>query len=752
MEPVRPLLGLIEAEPLISPQRLKLCRWLSHYYLSPLFDALSLCLPPGFERRALACLKLAGGARPDISGLSDAGRRAAALLEEKDSLTLEALEKALGRAGAREAAASLLAGGYAVKSFDLAPARVKPKTELYASLAAGPGEAEAAVSALNNKRAFRQAALLTYLMRCPDAVPLTELRQAGFGRPLLNALAASRLVNIEAREIRRQPIDYRRITPSSPFEPTPAQRRAIESINAAISAAKPEVFLLHGVTGSGKTEVYLQALGHALARGRQGIVLVPEIALTPQTVERFAARFPRRVAVLHSGLTLGEQYDAWRDIKAGRYDVVVGARSALFAPLPRLGLIVMDEEHEWTYKQVDHTPRYHARTAALKLAELGGATLVLGSATPDVESYHRAETGQYRLLELPERLTPHPGAPLPAVRVVDLRAELKSGNRSIFSRDLLDSARRAVASGEQVILFFNRRGSSSIVQCRTCGYVVSCPRCNVALSYHSAEASLVCHQCNLRRRPPEVCPACRGRRIRFLGLGTQKVMEEAAACFPGARLLRWDSDAARSRLAHEEILAKMRRREADILVGTQMVAKGLDLPQVTLVGVVSADTALNLPDIRSGERTFQLLSQVAGRAGRGERPGQVVIQSYAPAHYAIAAAAGHDYAAFYRQEIELRRALYNPPFSRLARLTFSHLSEVAARREADRLKKALLDEMAARGAVDVSLIGPAPAFIPRLRGRYRWQLLLKGREPAELLRGMSLPQGWVADVDPVGLS
>jgi primosomal protein N' (replication factor Y) len=479
---------------------------------------------------------------------------------------------------------------------------------------------------------------------------------------------------------------------------------------------------------------------------------VPEIALTPQTIERFASRFPHKVAVLHSRLSLGEQFDQWRDIQKGEYDVVVGPRGAVFAPQPDLGLIVIDEEHEWTYKQQEQAPRYHAINVALKLAELTGATVILGSATPDVETYYHAKTGDYTLLELPERLTPRPGSPMPQIELVDLREELKSGNRSMFSRSLRQAIGQAVNQNEQVILFFNRRGSATFVQCRTCGLVVKCKRCQVPMSYHSAEEALVCHQCNRKQPVPITCPRCFSRRIKFLGIGTQKLEEETAQGFPDARLLRWDSDVTRAKHSHEEIMDKLKSHQADILIGTQMVAKGLDLPQVTLVGVVSADTALNLPDFRAGERTFQLLSQVAGRAGRGERPGRVIIQTYSPEHYAIQAVLKQDYEAFYNQEIAFRRELNEPPFSQLVRLTYVHVNEAACKNEAERMKRQLEADIAWRGIIDVSIIGPAPAFIARLRGRYRWQLMLRGNQPDRLLKEGKVPAGWAIDVDPVGLS
>jgi primosomal protein N' (replication factor Y) len=534
------------------------------------------------------------------------------------------------------------------------------------------------------------------------------------------------------------------------------------------SAHAGNAFLLHGVTGSGKTEVYLKALEKTVALGRRGIVLVPEIALTPQTVRRFAERFPGQVAVLHSGLSQGQLFDQWHGIRQGRYQVVVGSRSALFAPQPDLGLIVMDEEHEWTYKQ-EQTPRYHAREAARKLAELTGAVLLLGSATPDVITCQQALWGLYRPLALRERVRPQvaddgtvtlsTSGALPPVEVVDLREELMAGNRSIFSRALAEGVHSVLAAGEQAILFLNRRGAASFAQCRDCGYVPHCSSCAVALSYHREQDRLVCHQCNRGKPMPAVCPQCRSRRLRLVGIGVERVAEEAAQAFPKARLLRWDRDVTRGRGSHERILARFLAREADILIGTQMVAKGLDMPAVTLVGVVSADVSLHLPDYRAAERTFQLLTQVAGRAGRagsgdGAQPelGRVIIQTYTPQHYAIAAAAQHDYESFFAQEIELRRRLGYPPFSRLARLVYSHTNNTYAYQEATRLVRALTHERDTRGLPDLEIMGPSPAYVARLRGRYRWQVIVRGRHPAELLADVTLPQNWVLDIDPVSVA
>ena len=388
---------------------------------------------------------------------------------------------------------------------------------------------------------------------------------------------------------------------------------------------------------------------------------------------------------------------------------------------------------------------------AIKLAELTGAVVILGSATPDVETFYHAQRGDYRLLQLPERVVPNEGAPLPQVEVIDLRDELKAGNRSIFSRSLAQVATKAVAGGEQVILFLNRRGGTTFIQCRRCGFVMRCKRCEVTLTRHFAEDVLICHQCNYKTPVPQFCPRCLSRQIKFLGIGTQKLEQEASYVFPQARLLRWDSDITRRKGSHEKISGKFRAHQADILIGTQMVAKGLDLPLVTLVGVISADTSLNLPDFRAGERTFQLLSQVAGRAGRGILGGQVIIQTFSPEHYAIQTAAKHDYASFYDQEIDYRRQLRNPPFTQLALLTYSHNNDAICQREAKRMRDRLIEERDAQGIADLSLIGPAPAFIHRLRGRFRWQLILRGTELSTFLSQISFPQGWTVDIDPVSL-
>jgi primosomal protein N' (replication factor Y) len=752
VEETREIAGVIEPRPLVSPSHVRLARWISEHYLSPLFDAVALMLPPAFERRTLTFISAAPLPDDlDLSTLPPEQRQVLELVQGQGRVGLRQIEKTLGKKKAQTVVSQLVKQRLVTRGYELEPVKAGPKTAPYLKLEVSVSEARQQAGRLQ-KRAVKQARLLDYLAQNNKPVPWAEARQhAKCDKAVADALVKKGLAGWQQVRVTREPISYADITPSQPLTPTAAQSSALEAIKSALAEGKAQAFLLQGVTGSGKTEVYLQALAEAIKMGKRGIVLVPEIALTPQTIERFASRFPHRVAVIHSKLSLGEQFDEWQRIRDGEFDVVIGPRSAVFAPQSDLGLIVIDEEHEWTYKQADKSPRYHARDVALKLAELTGAVVVLGSATPDVESFYHARQGDYKMLQLPQRVTPYNGSALPRVELVDLREELKAGNRSIFSRSLSQAMGRAVANKEQVILFLNRRGGASFVQCRSCGFVLVCKRCDVPLTYHPTEDVLVCHQCNYKMPVPEACPRCKRRGMKFLGVGTQKLEQEVRQGFPRTRLLRWDSDATRGRHSHDEILGRFRAHQADVLIGTQMIAKGLDLPLVTLVGVVSADVALNLPDFRAGERTFQLLSQVAGRAGRGTLGGRVIIQTYSPEHYAIQAASRHDYASFYEREIDYRRQLRNPPFSRLACLVYSHTSDARCQQETYRMKSLLSQEIDSRGIADIELIGPAPAFIHRRRGRFRWQLILRGWGLPEFLSGVAFPQGWVVDIDPLGL-
>jgi primosomal protein N' (replication factor Y) len=777
------ILTIIDPHPVLTPYQLDLMHWISEYYRTPLHMVAWGMFPPGISWQTETMLYLeeaAATASPDQEE-----RRVLELLRQHGPLPLAFAGRRLKIRRWRSVVERMVRKGWVRKQMEIRGPRVKPKTEPMVLLPSAPGDE--LLSALS--RAPQQQAVMAYLLQraqeqgnaFPVTVPLAELcAETGVKRNIVDRLVERGFLQMSQREVRRDPLAGREFVTTEPPKFTPDQEAVWQSIASALESTKGQVFLLHGVTGSGKTEIYLRALAEVLKQGGQGIVLVPEIALTPQTIRRFAARFPERLAILHSQLSSGERYDEWRRIREGRADVVIGPLSAIFAPLPRLKLIIVDEEHEWTYKHQE-MPCFHARDVAIKLSELTGAVVILGSATPDITTYYRAQRGEYKLLQLPKRIMGHQrsieqqrkqfhidsqkervkrlGAEyedarymeLPPVEVVDLRAELRAGNRSPFSRALQQAMQVALAAGEQVILFLNRRGAATFVMCRDCGYVVKCRGCDVALTYHADSDTLLCHHCNFQCSAPTVCPQCGSKRIRFFGIGTQKVEQLVHELFPKARVLRWDRDVTGGKDAHEEILAKFVSHQADVLIGTQMIAKGLDLPLVTLVGVVTADIALHLPDFRASERTFQLLTQVAGRAGRSILGGKVIIQTYTPEHFCIQAASRHDYEGFYRQELEFRRQQGYPPFSRLVRLLFTHTSAKRCQEEAEKLHHLLNAQIARLGMSEIQCIGPAPCFIERLRGKFRWQIVLRGSDPAKLLADITLPLGWQVDVDPVSL-
>jgi len=759
---VRDIDALIDERPVISSCHVDLARRLSAHYLAPLFDCVSLMLPPGFRRKPKTMLKpLASEEEIPVLRLTQRQEIVLRSLIDSGETENEQLSRSLKITGLQGAVTALMRRGFIQRSYRLARPAVSAKTQRVLRLACGSAEAmrEAAnLREAGGARAQRQAGLMEALVEEGDLL-LTQARHRGLTPASQRELLFRGLASIEAVPVIRDPLAGRVYKRRPPPSLTRDQENAYQAVATAMTdrgSEGPAVFLLHGVTGSGKTEVYLAAIDAAVAEGRRAIVLVPEISLTPQTVRRFGERLPGRVVVMHSRLSIGERFDMWHAIREGRYDVVIGARSALFAPQPDLSLVIIDEEHEWTYKQQEGAPRYHARLAARELCDLTGAVLLLGSATPDVETSYQAHEGVYRLLALPDRLQRSETgqvavAPLPQVHVVDMRAELMAGNRSVFSRPMSAGIREALEAREQVILFLNRRGSASFVQCRDCGHVPQCRVCAVALSYHERDFALACHYCNRRLPPTPECPICHSDRIRPVGLGTERLEEEVRRAFPDARTIRWDRDVTRGRDSHEAILSRFLAHEADVLVGTQMIAKGLDIPLVTLVGVISADIALHLPDFRAGERAYQLLEQVAGRAGRGPRGGRVVIQTYTPQHHAVLAAAAHDYSAMYEREIDFRRRLGYPPFGRLVRLTYSHTGARYAQEQAAAMASGLKAKRDRLGLPNLDILGPAPAYIARLRGRWRWNVVLRGRDPAELLRDEALPRDWIADVDPASL-
>ncbi|WRP08396.1 primosomal protein N' [Rossellomorea aquimaris] len=523
-------------------------------------------------------------------------------------------------------------------------------------------------------------------------------------------------------EMYRDPFENRTFEKTSPLSLTSQQDHAIRPILTTIDEDKHHTFLLYGVTGSGKTEIYLQSIQRVLQEGKEAIVLVPEISLTPQMVHRFKGRFGNDVAVLHSGLSVGEKYDEWRKIQRKEVKVVVGARSAVFAPFENIGIIIIDEEHETSYKQ-EENPRYHARDVAIYRGEYHQCPVILGSATPSLESFARASKCVYGLLTLDKRMN---DGPLPSVDIVDMREELRKGNRSMFSTELFDKLQDRMEKGEQTVLFLNRRGHSSFIMCRDCGFVLQCPNCDISLTYHRFSNGMKCHYCGYEEGVPTTCPECTSEHIRYFGTGTQKVEEELTKLIPDARIIRMDVDTTSRKGSHEKLLTAFGEGKADILLGTQMIAKGLDFPNITLVGVLSADTMLHLPDFRAAEKTFQLLTQVSGRAGRHTLPGEVVIQTYTPEHYSIELASHHDYNRFYQQEMMMRKMGSYPPFYYITMLTLSHEDLMKVVDIAEKMTSYIRSKL----SETTTILGPVASPIPRIKNRYRYQCLIKyKREP-----------------------
>ncbi len=628
--------------------------------------------------------------------------------------------------------------------------KIKPKKQKVVCL--NPEADLATEIELIEKRAPKQAAALHALVRLKSCLVSKLEYETGIGRDVVARLEKRGLVTILDQTVQRDPFAQDTILPTTALELSADQERSLRMVTDSLEARDGQVILLHGVTGSGKTEVYLQAIARCLELERQAIVLVPEISLTPQTVERFRGRFGETVSVMHSGLSDGERFDEWSRVSQGSAAIVVGARSALFAPFRKLGLIVVDEEHETTYKQ-DEAPRYNARDVAVVRGKLEKATVVLGSATPSVESYANTENGKYKLAELPVRVD---NCRLPKMELVDMRTEAAlRGGAQIFSSRLEALIRDRLARGEQTILFLNRRGYATQMMCTLCGFVATCDECNLAYTYHRRDKQLVCHMCGALRPAPECCPACSDKNIRYTGLGTEKVESVASMLFPKATIDRMDSDTMTRKDSYRKALNAFRSGRTHILIGTQMIAKGLHFPNVTLVGVIFADLGLHIPDFRAGERTFQLLTQVAGRAGRGDMAGHVVIQSYTPFHPALQHALGHDFHAFYKEEIEMRNMLNFPPKAHMALIHFRGQDERRVSEAAERFHAGLVAQL----PVEVVASPPAPSPMAKARGLFRFQISLRGGNivaVSRLLRQLALGrrQSEVeisVDIDPQSL-
>lgn len=790
----RPVIRVLDPEPVLTPAQIVLADQLAEATLASLADCIDLMLPPGLWLEADVSFSLnAEKLSPELrGGFTETQRRLVDLLQKRGPLQGRQIDYYLPHANWQGAARGLIKRGILSTQAFLPSPGVRPKHIRTVQLASTPEQIEAMLPSLGRAGSAareRREKILRFLILEPGLVDVAWVyAESGGNLSDLHHLVERGLVILGETEVWRDPLAGMNFVLTEAPELTDEQKAAWNAIKKGLQESRSgktvPPYLLHGVTGSGKTEIYLRAAEEVIQMGRQVIVLVPEIALTPQTVRRFMARFPGQVGLMHSGLSRGERFDTWRRARAGQVAVMVGPRSALFTPFKNLGLIIVDEFHDDSYYQRDLQPHYHARQAAVLYAHLAGAVCLLGSATPDVTSFYQADQKRWQSLRLPRRILAHRKAvqsqverlglasryqdlqaeveymDLPPIRVVDMRAELKSGNRSIFSRDLQAALAGVIEAGQQAILFLNRRGAATYIFCRECGYVLKCPKCDLPLTYHvkstdptghGLEADrLTCHTCNYRRKMPASCPKCGSKGIRHYGTGTESVEAEVQALFPAVRTLRWDYETTRQKGAHEVILTHFINHHADVLIGTQMIAKGLDLPLVTLVGVVLADVGLNLPDFRAGERTFQILTQVAGRAGRSPLGGQVIVQTFQPEHYVIRAAAGHDFQAFYQQELEYRRQLRYPPFTRLVRLEFQHTDPHQAEATAHHLSRQLHDWILAEQRRATEMIGPAPCFYSRMRGEYRWQIILRGPDPASLLKGRDLA-GWDVEVDPVSL-
>lgn len=751
VEELREITAIADDDHVLDATHLDLALWMVEEYLAPLWDCLAVSMPHGYGQRSVTMISAV-----DVPLLFPPDRKDAEILQElagKGRITLDALRDAVGSV-TLERLRKLQKSGHLTVTQGLARPAGHPKTERHLHPLRPAAEVASEARSRTESRPNTVAGRLLAALAGAGSLTLSEARAIGVQRQHIDRLIEEGWLDEVEVRVDRNPLDELTFGSVPSLQLSPDQQAAAEAIRAT-----PGEHLLHGVTGSGKTEVYLDLVGRTLAAGGRAIVLVPEISLTPQAVRRFGERFGETLAVFHSGLGVGELYDQWYQVKAGEARVVLGSRSALFAPVPDLALVILDEEHEPSYKQSEPQPRYHARETARKLARLTGATLLLGSATPDVVSYHRTAAGESGLHVLPERVVPdgaggtRPGRP-PLIQVVDMREELKAGNRGIFSVPLVRGVERALREGNQAILFVNRRGAARFMLCRDCSYVPECSNCRIAMGLDTREAiapRMTCHHCGRARKLEERCPRCGSHRFRPFGVGTQRIEFEARKVFPGARVARWDSDTASRKGAHEEMVARLQSGAIDIVVGTQMLAKGLDLPKMAVVGVVDADVGLHLPTYMAEERTYQLISQVSGRAGRRDAPGYAFVQTYEPDNPAIVAAATGDYAAFYEHECDHRRRAGYPPFGRLARLTFRHPNVEHGLAEASRVATELRAHRDAAGRADPDVLGPAAAYIRRVRGEYRWGILVRGRAPGELIARVRLGPRWTVDIDPVNL-
>ncbi|MGM0873616.1 MAG: primosomal protein N' [Bacillota bacterium] len=711
---LKSILELLDLTPCLTKELLLLGHWLTEKTLCFKISAFQVMLPAAMKAKYEKVLALTADHQAKIS------EQVRPFFQKNSQVDLKEIEQSVSlKVIQKEIEQGHLEVIYKVKQkTNKKTIKIIKRNQSFAQLAVLIDQLPA--------NAKKQIEIITFLITNQvSELPLQDLLiEANTSDASVKALISKGILVEEIKEVYRDPYQDRNFEKTLPLQLNSEQQQAMTPILTSIKENMHDVFLMYGVTGSGKTEVYLQSIEEVLNNGKEAIVLVPEISLTPQMVHRFKGRFGSKVAVLHSGLSTGEKYDEWRKIQRKEVQLVVGARSAIFAPFENLGMIIIDEEHESSYKQ-EENPRYHARDVAIYRAKLHKCPVVLGSATPTLESFARSQKGVYKLLTLKERVNKRS---MPSVNIVDMRDELRNGNRSMFSNALIEKLTERLDKGEQSVLFLNKRGYSSFVICRDCGYVIQCPHCDISLTYHRHGQQLKCHYCGHEEHMPNVCPECQSEHIRFFGTGTQRVEEELVKVLPHSRIIRMDVDTTGRKGSHEKLLTKFGNKEADILLGTQMIAKGLDFPDVTLVGVLSADTMLHLPDFRAAEKTFQLLTQVSGRAGRHELPGEVIIQTYTPEHYSIQLASQYDYNSFYEQEMHTRKNHAYPPYYYLTLLTVSHpeITKVVS------VTEKIVQFLRRNVENETKILGPVASPIPRIKDRYRYQCMVKYKREKNL--------------------
>jgi len=750
MDRIREIIDVIDREPVLSPRMLRLTKWVSDYYLSPWGQMIEAALPIGMKMESKRVIRLKEidliKVIPEIEKKSSVQAEVLKILEGKKELNLEAIMRKMNPApfcykgtlrskrggvkkkGVYSAVNALEKKGLVESRLVLKERLVKPKT---IQIVKAKDISEEMLKKLKDK-APKQAQALRILKESKEEMtPLQLAEKVGTSTSTIKSLKGKGLLNYVLREVRRRAKEIERVEKEvGKLKLTDEQRKALGVIKS-IDEKRGEVILLQGPRGSGKERIYLEAVTHSLSRGRGAILLYPEIIFASKAFNRFFSYLDDRVAILHSELSPGVRYDEWRRIKKGMADVIIGTRLAIFAPLKNLGLIIIDGEEETSYKQ-EEVPRYHTREVALRRARESGATVILASGSPTLESYYEVKNKNYRISKLSQRIDKRK---LPEIKLVDMRIELtQKKNRSIFSLELQERMRKRLEGKGQVILFLNKRGFASFILCRECGLVLRCPNCNLSLTYHFPDRILCCHRCNYSISIPDICPNCRGHYMRSFGVGTQRVEEGVRRLFPKARVMRMDTDTTRKKGSYERMVKAFEEGEADILVGTQMVLKEIEFKSKVLLGVVSADTALNLPDFRATERTFTLLSQVIGRAGRGSLPDEVIIQTYTPEHYGIQEACFGDYESFYNRETEYRKELSYPPFTHLINILVRSNVEKQSQKVASHLANALTK---AKKEEKVQILGPSPAPLARVKGQYRWQVALKGANIENLRRVLS---------------